>query len=118
MLEVKHFGKNCSGSRNVVFLLDPGAPFTVISPALRRLIAEDCKISEIIDYYQSIGVKINEREIIPRMAKDYYSNANILGMDYMKGNNIEFSMKINKFYLHKSILKFKFDAKWEETTHL
>ena len=35
-------------------------------------------------------------------------------MDYMKANNIEFSMKINRFYLDKSILNFKFDTKWEE----
>ena len=32
-------------------------------------------------------------------------------MDYMKANNIEFSMKINRFYLDKSILNFKFDTK-------
>ena len=35
-------------------------------------------------------------------------------MDYMKANSIEFSMKINRFYLDKSILNFNFDTKWEE----
>ena len=61
MLEVKHFSNNCSGSRNVVFLLDTGAPFTVISPVLRRLILEDCKISEKKGSHPSLGVKINGR---------------------------------------------------------
>lgn len=46
MLEVKHFSKNCSNSRNVAFLLDTGAPFTVISSAVRRLILKDCKLIE------------------------------------------------------------------------
>jgi len=61
MLEVKHFSNNCSSSRNVVFLLDTGAPFTVISPALRSLILEDCKISEKKGSHTSLGVKINGR---------------------------------------------------------
>jgi predicted aspartyl protease len=61
MLEVKHFSKNCSISRNVVFLLDTGAPFTVISSAVRRLILEDCKLIEKKGSLQSLGIKINGR---------------------------------------------------------
>jgi hypothetical protein len=48
MLEAKHFGKNCSRSRNVVFLLDTGAPYTVISPTLKMLILADCNIPQEI----------------------------------------------------------------------
>ena len=61
MLEVKHFSKNCSISRNVVFLLDTGAPFTVISPAVRKLILKDCKLIEKKGSRQILGIKINGR---------------------------------------------------------
>jgi len=38
MLEVKHYLQNCTSSRNVIFLLDTGAPYSVISPAVKKLI--------------------------------------------------------------------------------
>jgi hypothetical protein len=85
MLEVKHAGKNCTRSRNVIFLLNTGLPFTVISPALAKLVLTDCKIPVLL---QKLGVKINGRDIYPRFSKDHYGNANILGMDYMKENNV------------------------------
>jgi hypothetical protein len=88
MLEAKYFGKNCSSSRNVVFLLDTRASYTVISPALQRLILADCKIHQQIGSHERLTVKINGREILPRLAKDHYANTNILGMDYMKANAI------------------------------
>lgn len=46
MLEVKHSNQSCSSSRNVVFLLDTAAPFTVISPTFNKLILADCALND------------------------------------------------------------------------
>lgn len=86
MLEVKHSKKNCTSSRNVVFLLDTSAPYTVISPELRKLVLADCQLKETT--LEKLSITINGRESLTRLAKDYYSDTNVLGMDFMKANNV------------------------------
>jgi hypothetical protein len=59
MLEVKHFSKNCSNTRNVVFLVDTGAPYTVISPTLKKLLLADCNIPDKRVSHDRMAIKIN-----------------------------------------------------------
>ena len=66
MFEVRLAKKKCNFSRNVVFMVDTGAPFTVISPSVRKILFEDCSIKE--GSTEKTVVKINERETIVRIA--------------------------------------------------
>ena len=61
MLEAKHFSKNCSNTRNVVYLLDTGAPYSVISPTLKKLLLADCNIPAKRGTHERMTVKINGR---------------------------------------------------------
>lgn len=88
MFEVKHFDKNCSRSRNVAFLLDTGSPYTIISPALKTLILADCNIPNTAGKHERFPITINGKDIMPKIAIDHYANTNIIGMDFMKENNV------------------------------
>ena len=46
MLEVRLSQMKCNISRNVVFMVDTGAPFTVISLNVRKKLFTDCEIKE------------------------------------------------------------------------
>lgn len=63
MLEAKFVGKNCTSSRNVVFLLNTGTPYSSITPTLRKLILADCKIDESGVSSFKPPIKINGRLI-------------------------------------------------------
>lgn len=54
-------------------------------------------------------LKINGR--ISRVkSKNQYTDVNVLGMDYIMNNYVEFKMNVNRFHPYKSMLTFKFDA--------
>lgn len=116
MLQVQHNRKNCTTTRNVIFLLDTGSPHTFLSPFTRRLIYADCRIPLPKEQSASgdFKVKINGRIMKVSESKAYYNNTSILGMDYMRENNVDFQMKINDDQRENSILNFRFDTPWDE----
>jgi hypothetical protein len=48
MLEARLQNKKCTKSRIIVFMIDTGAPFTIISSSARNLLFRDCKMEETI----------------------------------------------------------------------
>lgn len=89
-------------------MVDTGTPATIISPKVKKLISKDCKIKS-----QTLGkvpIEINGRSALAKVSKDtFYFDTNVLGMDFLKDNEITFSMKINKSNRDKSDIVFSFD---------
>lgn len=113
MLEVNYDCKKCNKTRNVVFMVDTGTDSTIISPTVKKLITKDCKLKNATP--GKVPIRINGRPISAKVSKDFfYYDTNILGMDFLKENEIFFSMKLNNSNRDKSELVFKFTEKQKE----
>jgi len=111
MLEVGYDEETCITTRNVIFWLNPQAPQTLISPTVKELIMIDCRLYAIMTPIpEPIPININGRKVKANINRGRYQNSNILGMDFITANCVEFKMKINKYNWFKNRLSFKFDT--------
>lgn len=89
-------------------MIDTGSPDTIISPTVLKLIEKDCKIKG-----RSPGkalVSINGRPTNVKVSRDtFYFDTNVIGMDFLRENQIEFGVKINKANRDKSHCFFRFN---------
>lgn len=90
----------------MAFLLDTASPYTYISVLTLKRISKDCKVKQGTP--SKVPVVINGWPMETRVSKEFNEDVNILGMDFMKQNNVEFTMKLNNRNRDESKLLLKF----------
>lgn len=89
-------------------MIDTGSPDTIISPTVLKLIEKDCKIKGRSPGKASVS--INGRPTNVKVSRDtFYFDTNVIGMDFLRENQIEFGVKINKANRDKSHCFFRFN---------